>query len=249
VDPATASASTLTVPSIVESGSYSTELFVVNTGGTARNVFMTLVCPVCPPAAAAGYIVPAHGTILFSSVPDILRSGYTIPRPMGVGVLPFTANGGSTLQDIVALARTSSVVGGQGAFGVAYPGIRVTQGAPASAWISAMQQTATTRSNLAFVNLGAADSNPIGLRLEIWDGDTGAQVALVDDPRLAAIPANGFVQINAFLSSLAPGVSNAYVKVTRITGANTFLAYGVVNDGGNPGERTGDGAYVAMDVP
>ena len=29
-----------------------------------------------------------------------------------------------------------------------------------------------------------------------------------------------------------------------MSGANPFLAYGVVNDGGAPGQRSGDGAYL-----
>ena len=34
----------------------------------------------------------------------------------------------------------------------------------------------------------------------------------------------------------------------RTSGANPFIAYAVLNDGGEPGARTGDGAYVAMDA-
>jgi hypothetical protein len=85
--------------------------------------------------------------------------------------------------------------------------------------------------------------------VDVYDGTTGTLAASVDDPRFAGIPAGGFVQVNAFLSAFAPGVTNAYVKITRTSGVNAFGTYGVVNDGGNPGERTGDGAYVAMDVP
>jgi hypothetical protein len=149
----------------------------------------------------------------------------------------------------VAVARTSSVVEGQGAFGVAYPAVRAAQGAPYTTWISAARQSASNRTNLAFVNLGDLDSGSIGLHLDIYDGSTGSLAATVDDPRLTSVPAGGFVQINSFLNAFAPDVANAFVKVTRTTGVNAFAAYGVVNDGGNPGERTGDGAYVAMDVP
>ena len=40
------------------------------------------------------------------------------------------------------------------------------------------------------------------------------------------------------------GITQGYVRVRRISGNNPFLAYGVVNDGGAPGWRSGDGAYV-----
>lgn len=53
-------------------------------------------------------------------------------------------------------------------------------------------------------------------------------------------------QLTTLLSQFAPGTTNGYVKVTRVEGSNPFLVYGVVNDGGQPGQRTGDGAFVAM---
>ncbi len=31
-----------------------------------------------------------------------------------------------------------------------------------------------------------------------------------------------------------------------MSGTAPWIAYGVINDGANPGERTGDGAYVPM---
>jgi hypothetical protein len=42
----------------------------------------------------------------------------------------------------------------------------------------------------------------------------------------------------------AASVSNGYVSATRLSGTAPWLLYGVVNDGGQPGQRTGDGAYV-----
>ena len=36
------------------------------------------------------------------------------------------------------------------------------------------------------------------------------------------------------------------MKVTRTAGTAAWIAYGVINDGGQPGQRTGDGAYVPM---
>lgn len=249
VVPGTATAQTLTAPAIVEAGSYSSELFASNAGSEARNLVATLSCQGCPADASFGFVLGPYETRRFADLPGTLRSSFAIPSPMGVGLVTLSGQSGSSVEGVVATVRTSSVVGDQGAYGVAYPGLRGTQAAVSSAWVYAMQQNASTRSNLAFVNLGSAGADPVGLRLEIFDGDTGRQVAVVDDARLAAIAPSGFVQINSFLSALAPGVANGYVKVTRTSGTNPFLAYGVVNDGGNPGERTGDGAFVAMDVP
>ncbi len=41
------------------------------------------------------------------------------------------------------------------------------------------------------------------------------------------------------------GVANGYVHVVKLSGNDHFLVYGVVNDGGAPGEGTSDGSYVA----
>ena len=43
---------------------------------------------------------------------------------------------------------------------------------------------------------------------------------------------------------LAPGTTQGYVQIRKVSGSDPFLAYGVVNDGGAPGQRTGDGAYI-----
>ena len=47
-------------------------------------------------------------------------------------------------------------------------------------------------------------------------------------------------QLNGILGKISQG----YVKVRKISGNNPFVAYGVINDGGSPGERSGDGAYL-----
>ena len=51
-------------------------------------------------------------------------------------------------------------------------------------------------------------------------------------------------QLPAFKRYMAAGS----VRVRRTSGTAPWIAYGVVNDGAAPGERTGDGAYVAMAV-
>lgn len=51
-------------------------------------------------------------------------------------------------------------------------------------------------------------------------------------------------QINGILATYAPGTSQGYVRIRKIAGVNPFLAYGVINDGGAPGQRSGDGAYL-----
>ena len=58
------------------------------------------------------------------------------------------------------------------------------------------------------------------------------------------VAARGWRQINAILGKHAPGATQGYVWIRKMSGNNPFLAYGVINDGGAPGERSGDGAYL-----
>ena len=58
------------------------------------------------------------------------------------------------------------------------------------------------------------------------------------------VAAGGWHQINSILADYAPETRQGYVRITNISGNNPFLAYGVINDGGAPGQRSGDGAYL-----
>ena len=58
------------------------------------------------------------------------------------------------------------------------------------------------------------------------------------------VEARRWIQINSILANRAPGITQGYVRIKQFIGNNPFLAYAVVNDGGAPGERSGDGAYL-----
>lgn len=47
----------------------------------------------------------------------------------------------------------------------------------------------------------------------------------------------------------AANVPNGYVRIRRTAGTAPWYAYGVINDGGSPGQRTGDGSYVPGTTP
>ena len=101
-------------------------------------------------------------------------------------------------------------------------------------------------------NQGSVDAGPFRLgsylsedsdifNLDIYDGDTGLPVRTITTQPL---PAQRWRQVNAILADHAPGTAQGYVRIRQTSGNNPFLAYGVVNDGGAPGQRSGDGAYV-----
>ena len=53
------------------------------------------------------------------------------------------------------------------------------------------------------------------------------------------------MQIDMILARFAATTKQGYARILRTSGFDDFIAYGVINDGGQPGERTGDGAYVS----
>ena len=112
---------------------------------------------------------------------------------------------------------------------------------PKEAWVEGLQQNEENRSNLALINTGEVDGSPSVFHLEIYDGETGL---LAETVVTKPIPARGWHQIDGILGSYAPETRQGYIRIEKVSGANPFLAYGVVNDGGAPGERSGDGAYL-----
>lgn len=117
---------------------------------------------------------------------------------------------------------------------------------PATPWASlptgpvfldGLRQDATTRSNLALVNRGEAGAT---FRLEVFSGATGAKAGETTE----TLGPLGFLQIGRVLATLAPAVADGWARVTPLAGA-PYVTYAVLNDGASPGERTGDGAFVA----
>ena len=111
-----------------------------------------------------------------------------------------------------------------------------------TAWLYGLQQNSENRTNLALVNTGETDSSVDTFRIELFNGDTGAKVTTVEGINLGA---NRWYQIGAILSRYAPGVTQGYARITRTVGNNPFIVYAVINDGAQPGQRSGDGAFIS----
>ena len=161
------------------------------------------------------------------------RGGYA-------GAVFATADGGD-MSGIVIGARTGAPDEEGGQFGVFYHAVPAGGGFSQTAWIDALQQNEENRSNLALVNTGEVDASASVFAIDIYNGETGL---LVDTVTTKPVPPRGWHQINGILGRSSPGTRQGYVRIRRISGQNPFLAYGVVNDGGAPGQRSGDGAYL-----
>ena len=242
-----------TLPAVVEINQFTTELTLTNFSDQPKQVMFS---------ATHERIETEDNTAGFGPVPMLPGQQLIIPQalaharqnlgldvPRGL-VAPLIASpAGGDLSGIVIGARVVAPADpedpSKGQYGVFYTAGPQGMGFTGSAWVDGLQQNEENRSNLALINTGEVDDQDIVFELDIYDGETATlsrTVTMAEDDRLV-VPAKGFKQINQVLKH-APGTTQGYVRIRRASGANPFLAYGVVNDGGSPGERTGDGAYI-----
>ena len=102
--------------------------------------------------------------------------------------------------------------------------------------------TSSTRTSLSVGMVARSDGNADTFRIELFDGNTGQRVNTISSITLNA---GRWMQIGSILSQYAPATTQGYAKVTRISGNNPFITYAVINDGAAPGQRSGDGAFIA----
>jgi PKD repeat protein len=252
VEPVPASAAAalarLTLPVVVETGAFATEGVFTNFTATARTLHCTYVASALPGGSVSFDVtlLPNEQQILPAFV-QVLRGRGIVPGAPGptfAGAL-FATDATGDLRGVAIGARTSSA-GGGGRYGLYYSAVAAGAEATATAWLYGLQQNAENRTNLAIVNVGSTDSSTDVFRIDLYNGATGVKTATVDN---VSVPAKGFFQINTILAAYAAGVDNGYALVTRTAGANPFVVYAVVNDGGQPGQRSGDGAFVSANVP
>lgn len=238
-------ATTLALPVVVETSAFGTELVATNSTILPKTLHLTFVADAIqsPDHSSSFVLTLAAGEQRI--LPDFVAlmrqtgaAGLGPPGPVYAGAL-FAESEDGDLSGVFLGARVSTP-GGGGRYGLFFlhrradvPGLSV--------WISALQQNAQNRTNLALVNLGNADGEPDLFDIELYDGSTGARVATVGS---VSLPARGWRQFNAILAQYASGATQGYARIVRTRGQNAFLAYAVVNDGGAPGQRSGDGAFV-----
>ena len=235
-----------TLPVIVETSEFTSELTVTNFSEEARTLDFQFVAEGIEAdnnTAAFSMTLEAGQQEIVAEVVEELRregmAGLGTTRGFYAGPLFVEAKDGD-MSGIVIGARTGSE-GGGGQYSVFYNAVPEGEAFSEVAWVDGLQQNEENRSNLALVNTGEVDGSASVFHLEIYDGETGL---LVETVVTKPIPARGWHQINGILGSYAPETRQGYIRIEKVSGENPFLAYGVVNDGGAPGERSGDGAYL-----
>ena len=235
-----------TLPVIVETSEFTSELTVTNFSRDPRTLGLEFVSEqIKGEDKTAGFsmTLEAGQQQLIPDIVEELRrqevAGLGSTRGFYAGPLFAVAEDGD-MSGIVIGARTGSQ-GGGGKYSVFYNAVPFGEAFSREAWVEGLQQNQENRSNLALVNTGEVDGSPSIFHLEIYDGETGL---LAETVVTKPIPARGWHQIDGILLRSGPETKQGYIRIEKMSGENPFLAYGVVNDGGRPGERSGDGAYL-----
>ncbi len=233
----------LNVPVLVESSSFVSELVLTN--ASAKNATFVLTYA-GGAGGTANVAVPARTQLIFPGAIAELRSRGIAVGPAGAatyaGALHVFVQG-APVNETFAGARTASPSPAAGQFGLFTPAFAAGAEANEAAWIYGLRADANNRSNVAFVNTGATPgAGSVTLQVQAYDGD--AVGAAAGAPDTVTLGPGQWSQLSGFLAS--KGVRNGWVRITRTAGSAPWIAYGVVNDGGGPGQRTGDGAYVPM---
>jgi hypothetical protein len=193
--------------------------------------------------------VPAMTQRILPGAIDWLRSMNIAVGPRGAagyaGGLNVYVTSGGGVGKVYAGARTASPSPAGGQYGLFTPAAFAGDEATTTAYVYGLHADSNNRSNVAAVNTAQDPlAGPITLSLTVFDGDAGGAS---HGPYALTLAPGQWGQISGILGTA--GVANGWVRISRTSGTAPWIAYGVVNDGGAPGQRTGDGAYVPMEVP
>ena len=246
------SVSRLTVPAVVETSTYTSELVLTNPTNATLVLNAVYFGPLGTGSAIQAVALAPHEQAFIPSV--LAWLGAASPGQATAGSLEVRTR--ESFYDVepgppavfFAGARTSSAAPGGGTFGVSYPGLAGDESPVFETWVYGLKQDGLTRSNLALATvdpqLGGPSNNqqPAAFTVDFFDGDSGL---LGGSTVIRLYTSQDWGQLNAPLSSF--GIRNGYARV-RAPAPNVqpFLAYGVVNDGAVPGQGTGDGSYLSM---
>jgi hypothetical protein len=240
----------LNIPVLVETGSFVSELVLTNAATQPADFVMSYDESLSSPSSGNRSIlvtIPPSTQRIIPGAIDWLRSMNIAvgPRGSAVGSFNVHVSSGGGIGRFFAGARTASPSSAGGQYGLFTGPAFAGDEATSVAYLYGLHADAGNRSNVAGVNTAQdAASGPVTLSFAVFDGDAGGAP---HGPYTLTLAPGQWGQIGGILGNA--GVSNGWVRVTRTSGTAPWIAYGVVNDGGAPGQRTGDGAYVPMEKP
>ena len=231
-----------TLPVLVETRDFSSELTVTNFSAMAKRVDFRFVAEGVETedgTAKFSLRLEAGEQRILAGVVDWMRrqgvAGIGRANRAYVGAL-FAEVAEGDMSGVVMGARTGSPDQRGGQYSLFYSGVPHGSASTESAWVHGLQQNGENRSNLALVNTGEVDDSDSLLEIDIYDGVGESRPRR----RSVLLGPRGWYQLNGILGPTGQG----YVQVRKVSGSNPFVAYGVINDGGRPGQRSGDGAFL-----
>ncbi len=237
----------IVLPVAVEAKGFETEVFLFNASSRDATAVLSLVDSLASPGGLVPLppfevAVPAGRSVTIPRLFAAMReSGLAVgpPTVSHAGFVRVDATSEGEPTSLLVSARTTIPAPGGGAYGVSYPALTGEELAHEEAWVSGLQPSASTRSNVAVLNPG---TEPIDLDLEVrffsdWSG------SLAGGSERVSLQPGEWKQLPLWTVPKDPGT---VVRVRRRSGSGTFVAYGIVNDGPLPGLGTGDGSYVPM---
>ncbi len=244
----------LVLPVAVEAGPYATEIILDNVSETPKRVRLKWVADGLaqtwttveyPLAPGQQQVIPDWVEALRSAGDHgIPAKGARLTGAIFVGVVDGTVSGISISARVLNQAPASATAAraeSTGSFGVHYPAITVPCLVNQAAWLGGLRQDEENRTNIAIINTGEVDGSSSTYLVEVFDGDLGTKAG---ETLVEQLPWERFKQVDRAIAQIAPGVRNAYARITVVSGPNPFITYAVVNDGREPGRRSGDGAYI-----
>lgn len=244
----TPAAGPLVLPVAVEANGFETEVVLHNPGDQATLAVLVFTDSLDPAPGGVAPLppfevpVPARGSVVIPRILETLRrSGVPIGPSSAshAGILRVEATTEGHEASLLVSARTTIPAPGGGSYGVSYPALAEADLATNEAWLAGLAPSASVRSNLALLNPG---SEPIVLR---WTAFSGYWPSGPDQFRTDSVSLLPGEWKQVALPSI-PFEQGIVVRVRRVSGAASFAAYGIVNDGTAPGIGTGDGTYIPM---
>ena len=230
----------LTLPVVVEAGEYRSEVIVSNWSPDAKTLTFDFIDSdiVGGKLSFSIDVEPGSQQILGDFIEQLRQSGFEAELPRNgsyAGPLMVTVDGDG---DGIFLGARTTTPGGGGQYGVFYLGVPVGTEFSTGAWLYGLQQDSEDRTNLGLLTTSSVNDEANVYDIDIYDGATGLKVTTLSQE----VPANQWVQMGMILEKAE--ISQGYAHVKRTTGANDFITYAVINDGGRPDERSDDGAFV-----
>ena len=226
---------------------FRSDLDLVNRGGAATRLDIAyLPAPASPGAGTTiRTLLGAGGELRLPDLIGWLRENGA-PIPAGASTV------GSLRIRFLDVADSSLVFAGSrtttrdqdtgGAFGVHVEGVDPVTPAAVQR-IVGLREDAGFRSHLGLVDLPGG-TGPPRLSIRVFDGNTGIGAG---EPLEVGLAPGEWRQLDSILRDR--NVGNGWALVSRTGGGtDTFLAWGVVNDGGAQGGGTSDGTFLAPDA-